>query len=321
MTPPSWDCGSIRRNYDSEEQNRARRSSWLAVSNNKMMSNNPTNNNQIIWDGSAMSQFDMMEKDTVLVVDNDDNVIGSASKKESHICNQENPRGILHRAFSVFLFDECTGEMLLQKRASTKITFPNVWTNTCCSHPLHGMVPREVDTPQDVTDGTVYGVKHAAVRKLNHELGIPPHQLLPIEKFKFLTRLHYWAVDTVTHGVESPWVEHEIDYVLFITIHNAKNVLTIQPDPDEVEDTLWVTREELVQRMTKGLWSPWFRILANQWLIPPGGWWENLTETMTTNKQCHYSTIHRFDPPTEHMGGQGKAGSYLGNIYPNVASR
>mmetsp|Transcript_22928 Transcript_22928/g.32865 ORF Transcript_22928/g.32865 Transcript_22928/m.32865 type:complete len:389 (-) Transcript_22928:479-1645(-) len=77
----------------------------------------------------------------------------------------------------------------------------------------------------------------------------------------------------------------------------------------------------LMNHRLSQLRSPWFRILANQWLIPPGGWWENLTETMTTNKQCHYSTIHRFDPPTEHMGGQGKAGSYLGNIYPNVASR
>jgi isopentenyl-diphosphate delta-isomerase len=67
-----------------------------------------------------------MEKDTVLALDLNDNVIGSASKRESHVCNSEYPRGILHRAFSVFLFDECTGELLLQRRASSKITFPNV---------------------------------------------------------------------------------------------------------------------------------------------------------------------------------------------------
>lgn len=73
-----------------------------------------------------MTQTDMMEKDTVLVLDNDDNVIGSASKKESHVFKQEQARGILHRAFSVFLFDESTGEFLLQQRASTKITFPEV---------------------------------------------------------------------------------------------------------------------------------------------------------------------------------------------------
>jgi isopentenyldiphosphate isomerase len=179
------------------------------------------------WNGNAMSQEDMMKKDTVLVLDDNDNVIGSAAKQTSHEFTTDQPRGILHRAFSVFLFDESTGELLLQQRASTKITFPNVsvvnswwrsdfttehsdcflhrvekvWTNTCCSHPLHGMVPSEVDTPDDVINGTVLGAKNAAIRKLDHELGIPANQL-PIEKFKFLTRLHYWAADTVTHGIE-----------------------------------------------------------------------------------------------------------------------
>ena len=78
-------------------------------------------------------------------------------------------------------------------------SYQQVWTNTCCSHPLHGMEPSEIDTPQDVQNATVHGVKHAAIRKLDHELGIPSKQV-PIEKFKFLTRLHYWAADTVTHG-------------------------------------------------------------------------------------------------------------------------
>jgi len=78
------------------------------------------------WDGNAMSQDDMMEKDTVLVLDQNDNVIGSESKKGAHIFDQKQPRGILHRAFSVFMFDQSTGELLLQKRASSKITFPNV---------------------------------------------------------------------------------------------------------------------------------------------------------------------------------------------------
>jgi isopentenyl-diphosphate delta-isomerase type 1 len=153
------------------------------------------------WDGNAMSQYDMMEKDTVLVLDMDDNVIGSESKRGSHDFSPAQERGVLHRAFSVFLFDETTGEMLLQQRASSKITFPNVWTNTCCSHPLHGMDPPELDGPEDVKNGSVMGVKHAAIRKLQHELGIPPEQV-PVDKFKFLTRLHYWAADTVTHGPE-----------------------------------------------------------------------------------------------------------------------
>lgn len=57
----------------------------------------------------------------------------------------------------------------------------------------------EVDEPEDVMDGTVMGAKAAAVRKLEHELGIPVGQL-ELDSFKFLTRLHYWAADTVTHG-------------------------------------------------------------------------------------------------------------------------
>jgi isopentenyl-diphosphate delta-isomerase len=61
------------------------------------------------------------------------------------------------------------------------------------------MEPSEIDTPTDVQNGSVMGVKHAAIRKLYHELGIPVKQVA-IDKFKFLTRLHYWAADTVTHG-------------------------------------------------------------------------------------------------------------------------
>lgn len=139
------------------------------------------------------------------------------------------PRGTCHRAFSVFLFDE-QGRLLLQQRAKAKITFPGVWTNTCCSHPLVGYSPTEVDTPADVASGLTPGVKRAAVRKLKHELGIEAHQV-PEAAFKFLTRLHYWAADTITHGPSAEWGEHEIDYILFI---QAK--VDVVPHPDEVDD-------------------------------------------------------------------------------------
>lgn len=66
--------------------------------------------------------------------------------------------------------------------------------------PTPGFAPRrgrraEVDSPADVASGSTPGAKRAAVRKLLHELGIPPEQL-PLERFKFLTRLHYCAADT-----------------------------------------------------------------------------------------------------------------------------
>ena len=127
------------------------------------------------------------QQDTVILVSPDDKVIGSSSKVTSHTFSKSTPRGQLHRAFSVFLFDS-SGRLLLQKRASSKITFPDVWTNTCCSHPLHGLTPSEVDGPSDLP--SVPGVKNAAVRKLSQELGVPIGQISK-SRLKFLTRLHY----------------------------------------------------------------------------------------------------------------------------------
>jgi isopentenyl-diphosphate delta-isomerase len=98
-------------------------------------------------------------------------------------------KGLLHRAFSVFLFDE-EGRLLLQQRADEKITFPGCWTNTCCSHPLN--VASELETEQQKGElrylansalclnadrlETV-GVKVAARRKLEQELGINPQEV------------------------------------------------------------------------------------------------------------------------------------------------
>ena len=61
------------------------------------------------------------------------------------------------------------------------------------------MEPSELDGEEDVKDGSVRGVKYAAIRKLEQELGIPV-DTFTVDRFKFLTRLHYWAADTVTHG-------------------------------------------------------------------------------------------------------------------------
>lgn len=84
-------------------------------------------------------------------------------------------KGLLHRAFSIFLFNEA-GELLLQQRSDDKITFPGFWTNTVCSHPLFVMgegvtaATYNVDYNDEI-DG-VAGVKRAAQRKLKHEVGI-----------------------------------------------------------------------------------------------------------------------------------------------------
>ena len=147
-----------------------------------------------------------------IVLDNDDNPVGSASKK---VCGfpiyirerelglhyvghmmKNIDGGLLHRAFSVFLFDS-QNRLLLQKRASEKITFPEMWTNTCCSHPLG--IPGETGSE---LEEAVQGVRRAAQRKLDQELNIKVSQV-PLDQFRFLTRIHYKAPS------DGKWGEHE----------------------------------------------------------------------------------------------------------------
>jgi isopentenyl-diphosphate delta-isomerase len=57
-------------------------------------------------------------------------------------------KGLLHRAFSAFVFRPSDGKLLLQKRADEKITFPGMWTNTCCSHPLDDFESEKIEEDQ-----------------------------------------------------------------------------------------------------------------------------------------------------------------------------
>lgn len=215
--------------------------------------------------------------------------MGHDSKYASHRFIPEQPRGLLHRAFSVFLFN-ADDKLLLQQRASAKITFPSLWTNTCCSHPLYGYEPTEVDDPEGIADGSVLGAKRAAVRKLKHELGIQPESV-PLDQFRYLTRLHYCAADEFAENQSvsgGPWGEHEMDYILFI---KPRKPVTIAPNPEEIDATRWVTREELREMMADPAlrWSPWFRIICDRFLDK---WWQNLDETIGTDKHVDLGTIH-----------------------------
>ncbi|BDA45626.1 Isopentenyl-diphosphate Delta-isomerase I [Coccomyxa sp. Obi] len=238
------------------------------------------------WDGSG-SQADLMQKDECILVDEQDNIVGSANKYRSHQFTRTQPQGLLHRAFSVFLFNH-DNKLLLQQRALSKITFPGVWTNTCCSHPLHGHTPTEVDEPGDIANGSVMGAKRAAVRKLEHELGIVPQEL-PLTDFHFLTRLHYCAADTDTYGPDAEWGEHEVDYILFI-----KAAVSLKANPEEVEDTRYVTLPELRDMMAPSSplrWSPWFRIIAENFLEE---WWSNLDKAISTDAYLDVKSIHKI---------------------------
>lgn len=256
-----------------------------------------------------MDQNAMMESDTLIAVDECDNIIPNASisKKRAHVFGPSSPRGILHRAFSVFLFNS-QKDLLLTRRSLDKITFPGVWTNTCCSHPLQNMIPNEVDDP-NVDYPHFPGTKYAAIRKLHHELGIEP-EAVPHEKFRFLTRFHYWATDIQNDDANDDdvplpiWGEHEIDYIFFI---QCMDDIKVRPNPEEVAEYKFVSMNELKSMMYPSSsnnnheeplkWSPWF-----QGIMERGGfdWWENLQDALEENPSSNIycnKDVTFFDPP------------------------
>lgn len=189
-----------------------------------------------------------------IVVDDNDNAIGTASKRDCHRVQKDGSL-ILHRAFSVFLFNT-KGEILLQERSPAKITFPGYVTNSCCSHPLH-------EIEHERNEQNALGVKLAAQRRLNYELGIPIEQT-NVEDFHYLTRIHYQATD------DNIWGEHEIDYILFL----QKDV-DLTPNSDEISDVKFVRQEDFDSFLAnlKGPITPWFRLIVKNCLHD---WWKNL---------------------------------------------
>ena len=184
-----------------------------------------------------------------ILVDESDAVTGSASKADCH-----HGEGVLHRAFSILIFNS-EGRLLLQQRSSEKITFPGVWANTCCSHPLHCEL--ELET-QDAM-----GIKRAAQRKLEQELGIPETGA-PLEDMVFMTRMLYRA------RANAEWVEHEMDHIICLRAD-----VEPAPNPNEIAETRWVTQAELRDLLNSELIGPWFRLIAEN-LLP--AWWENLDD-------------------------------------------
>jgi isopentenyl-diphosphate delta-isomerase len=187
-----------------------------------------------------------------------DEAIGGETKKNCHL-NSNIDKGLLHRAFSVFLFN-AHGDLLLQQRAPAKITFPGYYTNTCCSHPLYRR--------EELEEESQIGVKRAAQRKLEHELGIPPQQV-PLDAFTFLTRIHYKAQSCET------WGEHEIDYILFI-----QRDVSLSVNPNEVSDTRYVTQQQLKDLLASSdggsvRITPWFQLICHHFLFK---WWNNLSQ-------------------------------------------
>lgn len=171
-----------------------------------------------------------MEKNNVILVDEQDQPIGTMEKMEAHRL------GVLHRAFSVFIFDK-NGRMLLQQRAAQKYHGGLLWSNTCCSHPY----------PDEATTA-------AAHRRLTEELGF---DTALTEIFSF----------TYKAEVENHLIEHEFDHVFAGEYEGDVKI-----NPDEVADYCYSSMNEIQAALQSkpAKFTSWFRIVFPQ----IEAWWQ-----------------------------------------------
>jgi isopentenyl-diphosphate delta-isomerase len=162
-------------------------------------------------------------KDLVILVDEKDNEIGYLDKLEAH------QRGMLHRAFSVLIFNSA-GELLLQKRAANKYHSSGLWTNTCCSHPK----PNEP-------------MVEAVQRRLKEEMGIACET-------NFVYKFLYQA------ALDGGLTEHELDYV-FIGVCDDNPVINTH----EVSAWKYVSLGEIRKDLVKNpaAYTFWFKEIIN----------------------------------------------------------
>lgn len=160
----------------------------------------------------------------VVLVNEADRPQGTADKLRAHT------EGWLHRAFSVFVFDE-RGRLLLQRRAPDKYHSGGLWSNTCCSH------PRPTEAPAV-----------AARRRLREEMGF---------SCSVTAAFHRTYRAPVGNGL----TEHELDHVFVGTVDEAR----IRANPTEVMDWRWVSPSAVRRDVTTHphRYTPWFRLLLN----------------------------------------------------------
>ncbi|MDH0673829.1 MULTISPECIES: isopentenyl-diphosphate Delta-isomerase [Empedobacter] len=162
----------------------------------------------------------------VVLVDQDDQKLGLMEKQQAHVA------GLLHRAFSVFVFNS-KGELMIQQRAASKYHSPTLWTNTCCSHPR---------------DNETY--EQAAHRRLEEEMGFD----CELEyKFNFIYKAH----------LENDLIEHELDHVFIGTFDEEPKL-----NPDEVMAYRWVELDDLKKDMEKNPqnYTAWFKIIFEHYV-------------------------------------------------------
>ena len=160
----------------------------------------------------------------VILVSPQDEEIGYMEKMEAH------QLGLLHRAFSVFLFNS-KGEMLLQKRALSKYHSGGLWTNACCSHPRKGET-----------------IEQAASRRTREELGCEP-ELQKIHSFIYKAAL------------DNNLTEHEFDHVLVGNYEGEMNL-----NVNEVSEIAYLPIQQIRQEMNEqpDKFTVWFKIIFEE---------------------------------------------------------
>ena len=160
----------------------------------------------------------------VVLVDEHDNELGVMEKMEAH------QKGVLHRAFSVFIFND-SGKMLIQRRALSKYHSAGLWTNACCSHPR----------PNETT-------LNAANRRLMEEMGMQTQ--LELKTF-FIYKTQF----------DNDLTEHELDYI-FIGRSNENPII----NREEVQEYNWLSVSTIHQAITKHPddFTSWFKIAMTQ---------------------------------------------------------
>ena len=160
------------------------------------------------------------EDEELILVDRDDNEIGHLSKALCH-----DGDGVLHRAFSLFLFNE-SGELLLQKRGESKRLWPGFWSNSCCSHPRRGE-----------------SMQIATLRRLSDELNIEA-SLEHVYQFCY----------TAEFGDAGS--ENELCHVYLGKVRGH-----LQPNDSEISDVRFVSTRSLEEELAQSPegFTPWFK--------------------------------------------------------------
>ena len=167
-----------------------------------------------------------MKKEHVILVDTADHELGIMEKIEAH------EKAVLHRAFSVFIFNN-SGELMLQQRAAHKYHSPLLWTNTCCSHQRLGESNTE-----------------AGKRRLREEMGF---EVDLDEKFYFIYKAEF----------DNGLTEHELDHVM-LGYYNGEPTI----NPQEVASWKWIDMEVLEKDIIDNPqdYTAWFKIIFDRYV-------------------------------------------------------